>query len=96
MMLSTTILHGRPALPSIGFSVLFGLEATFAGWLVQRTTGGIVVAVSIFGDGLDPLARVPAYVLPFLLWPVFRFGPGSASAALFIASLIGLSNAAQG
>ena len=57
---------------------------------------GIVVAVGVFSEALDPLVRVPAYVLPFLLWPVFRFGPGGSSAAIFIVSLIGLWNAARG
>jgi integral membrane sensor domain MASE1 len=58
--------------------------------------GGTVVAVGVFSEALDPLVRVPAYVLPFLLWPVFRFGPGGSSAAIFIVSLIGLWNAARG
>jgi integral membrane sensor domain MASE1 len=57
---------------------------------------GIVIAVGVFSEALDPLVRVPAYVLPFLLWPVFRFGPGGSSAALLIVSLIGLWNAALG
>lgn len=187
MVLSTTVLHGRPAVPSIGLSVIVGLEASVAAWLVQRTIdcpftlnrvshtlalvvsstlvplasgvlasnvlllaglssfflawrgwwfaqalgmltaaplviaavaersafaktvrswkaleiaivfiGGIVVAGGIFGETLDPLVRVPAYVLPFLLWSVFRFGPAGASAAVFIVSLIGLWHAAQG
>ena len=58
--------------------------------------GCAVVAVGVFGEALDPLVRVPAYVLPFLLWPVFRFGPGGSSAAIFMVSLIGLWNAARG
>ena len=57
---------------------------------------GIFIAVGVFSEALDPLVRVPAYVLPFLLWPVFRFGPGGSSAALLIVSLIGLWNAARG
>jgi hypothetical protein len=57
---------------------------------------GTVVAVGVFSEALDPLVRVPAYVLPFLLWPVFRFGAGGSSAAVFIVSLIGLWNAARG
>lgn len=59
-------------------------------------TGGTLVAATIFGEAVDPLLRVPAYVLPFLLWAAFRFGPAGAAAAIFIVSFIGLWNAAQG
>jgi integral membrane sensor domain MASE1 len=58
--------------------------------------GAIVITVVIFGEEVDPLLRIPAYVLPFLLWPVFRFGPGASSANLFIVAFIGLWNANQG
>lgn len=57
---------------------------------------GTLVAAAIFGGRLDPVVRVPAYTLPFLLWPVFRFGPGVASAAAFILTFIALWNAARG
>lgn len=53
-----------------------------------------VVATSIFGDALDPVLRVPAYVLPFLLWPAFRFGPGGTAATILTVSVIGLWHAA--
>jgi integral membrane sensor domain MASE1 len=187
MVLSMAVLHGRPVLPSLGLSVIVGLEACVAAWLVRRATGdrfalnrlshtwalvvsstlvpaaggvlatsallfaglpwsfagwrawwlaealgmlvtaplviaaiaertafaavvrswkalevavvfagGITTAVIIFGETADPLLRIPAYLLPFLLWPVLRFGPGAASAIVFIVSLIGLWNAAQG
>ncbi len=58
--------------------------------------GAIVVAIVIFGEEVDPLLRIPAYVLPFLLWPVFRFGPGASAANLFIVGFIALWNANQG
>ncbi len=187
MILSAAVVHGRPVLPSVGLSVIFGFEASATAWLVQRTidrpfalnrvphtwalaassalvpiAGGLLaanvlaltdlspfpaawpawwladaigmlvtapmviaaiaersafgrvvrpwkaleiaivfisgslVAVSIFGNGLDRLVRVPAYILPFLLWPVLRFGPGGSAAALFVVALVGLWNAAQG
>lgn len=56
----------------------------------------IAMAQSIFGDGLDPPLRVPAYLLPLLLWPVFRFGPGGTSVAVFVVLSIGLWHAAHG
>jgi integral membrane sensor domain MASE1 len=59
-------------------------------------TATIVVTASIFGGTLDPVIRVPAYVLPFLLWPAFRFGPGGTSATILVVSLIVLGNAAHG
>jgi integral membrane sensor domain MASE1 len=62
--------------------------------LVFATT--IVVAGTIFSNRLDPLISVPAYVLPFLLWPAFRFGPGGTAATLLAVTLLGIWNAAQG
>ena len=56
----------------------------------------IAVAEGIFGGRVNPLVSVPVYILPFLLWPVLRFGPGGGSAALFLLSLIGLWNASHG
>jgi integral membrane sensor domain MASE1 len=58
--------------------------------------GAIVVGIAVFGEELNPVVRVPAYMLPFLLWPVFRFGPGVSSAMIFTVSVIGMWNAAQG
>lgn len=186
-LVSTVGLHGRPVLPGIGLSIVFGVEASVVAWLVRRITapgftlnrvpftwafivcatvvpiaggalaasmlpfdgfasyfttwrawwladtlgiivtgslllaanterqawativrpwkaveitvvfaGAVALAAGIFGDVLDPMIRVPAYILPFLLWPSLRFGPGGAAAALFVVSFIGLWNAAQG
>ena len=87
--LVTTAIAKRSAIPKILKSWrLLEIATVFA--------GGSVVAWSIFADALDPMVRVPAYLLPFLLWPVFRFGPGGASAAVLVVSLIGLWNAAEG
>lgn len=58
--------------------------------------GAVAAAQGIFGDMVDPVLRVPAFMLPFLLWPVFRFGPGRASAMLLILSSIGLWHAGHG
>lgn len=58
--------------------------------------GAFVVAQGIFGEAVDPVVRVPAYMLPFLIWPVFRFGPGRTCAMLFLVSLSGLWHAGQG
>jgi len=54
------------------------------------------MAQSVFGEALDPLLRVPAYLLPLLLWPVFRFGPGGTSVAIFVVLSIGLWHATHG
>ncbi len=56
----------------------------------------VVVTFSIFGEALDPVIRVPAYVLPFLLWPAFRFGPGGTSATILTVSVIAIWHAAHG
>ena len=37
----------------------------------------------IFGRWAPPVFRVPAYILPFLLWPAIRFGAGAASVTVF-------------
>ena len=55
-----------------------------------------LVAAAIFGETLDPVIRVPAYVLPFLLWPAFRFGPGATAATVLTVSYIALWHAALG
>jgi integral membrane sensor domain MASE1 len=64
--------------------------------MVLALTLGTVVAVTIFGGQLDPVLRVPAYTLPFLLWPIFRFGPGGGAAASFILTCIAAWHASQG
>lgn len=66
-----------------------------------RTLEAIVViaagvgAVEVVFRGL-PALRVPAIILPFMVWPAFRFGPGVTSAALFAMSSLALWHAARG
>ena len=57
---------------------------------------GSIVAVAIFGARVPPVFRVPAYTLPFLLWPIFRFGPGGGSAAALVLTFIGFWHAVRG
>jgi len=59
--------------------------------------GGLAAAtIVIFGEVIDPTLTAPTYVLPFLLWAAFRFGPGGASTAVFLVFVIALWNAAHG
>jgi integral membrane sensor domain MASE1 len=57
---------------------------------------GLVVAEIVIGGHIDPILRVPAYLLPFLLWPVFRFGLVGAAVANFALTSIALWHAARG
>ena len=57
--------------------------------------GALVMSLGVFGDRFDPLVRVPAYILPFLMWPPFRFGPGGSAAVLFVASVVGVMSTAD-
>jgi integral membrane sensor domain MASE1 len=51
--------------------------------VAAATAGAIGLAAAIFGSWAPPALRVPAYVLPFLLWPAIRFGAGAASVTVF-------------
>jgi hypothetical protein len=64
--------------------------------IVVVLSGAAVVAAGVFGEGLSPLLRVPAWILPFFFWALFRLGPGGAAAVMFIVSVIGLWHAGQG
>jgi integral membrane sensor domain MASE1 len=57
--------------------------------------GAIVVAESVFGDWLPLAVRVPAYMLPLLLWAAFRFELGDTAAVMFIVCAIGAWNTAH-
>ena len=57
---------------------------------------GVIVTEGVLGGRFPPLVQVPAYILPFLLWPVFRFGPGAGSVATFIVGFLALWHAARG
>lgn len=78
----------RPALTALRSWKTFEIAAVFI--------GGALLAQGIFGGNVDPMVRVPAYILPFLLWSVFRFGPAGASAAAFVVCFIALESASQG
>ena len=58
--------------------------------------GIAILAEAIFGEFIDPRLTAPTYVLPFLLWPAFRFGPGQAGASVLIVAVISLWNSAHG
>lgn len=75
--------------------ILEVLRSAKAFELAAVLASSVAVAVGIYSEALGPLS-VPAYLLPFLLWPVFRFGPWGTSATLLIVSLIGLWNSAHG
>lgn len=57
---------------------------------------GIAVTEGILGGRLPSLVQVPAYILPFLLWPVIRFGPGTGSVAPFIVGFLAVWHASRG
>ena len=57
---------------------------------------GLLVTEGIFGGRFDPLLQLPAYILPFLLWAVFRFGHGASAASAFIVAFLGLWHATRG
>ena len=48
------------------------------------------------GDMFPLEYRVPAYMLPFLLWPVFRFGPGGTSLTILTICMLGIWKMTQG
>ena len=47
------------------------------------TAVAIGLGAAIFGSWAPGAFRVPAYILPFLLWPAIRFGAGAASVTVF-------------
>jgi integral membrane sensor domain MASE1 len=58
--------------------------------------GGSAVAVVVFSGALGHLFRVPAYLLPFFLWAVFRLGVGGTALTVMLLSVVGLWHSAQG
>jgi integral membrane sensor domain MASE1 len=74
--------------------------AALRSWKALETAlalaAGIVVTEGIFGGRFPALLQVPAYILPFLLWAVFRFGPGASSAAAFIVAFLALWHSSRG
>jgi len=61
---------------------------------VTAATLGLTGA--IFGRWAPPVFRVPAYILPLLLWPAIRFGVGAASVTVFAVCPLFLWYAVQG
>jgi integral membrane sensor domain MASE1 len=74
--------------------------AALRSWKTLETavafSAGALLTQAIFSGTIDPMLRVPAYILPFLLWSVLRFGPGGAAAAAFLVCFLVLENASQG
>ena len=64
--------------------------------MVAAVSGAALMAIAVFGDAVDPVVRIPAYLLPFFLWAAFRLGPGTTAAAALVVCTIGLWNTAQG
>jgi integral membrane sensor domain MASE1 len=56
----------------------------------------VLVMEAIYGDWLLPPLRAPIFVLPFLLWAGWRFGPSTAAMCVLLVALIGLWNTSQG
>ena len=73
---------------------------TVRGWRIAEAAtvfGGIsAVTALIFGEIIDPFLSVPTYVLPFLLWGAFRFGPTGGATTVFIVMVVAMWNAARG
>ena len=82
-------LSARPFAPA-------ALRSARALEIALALAAGIGVAEGVFGGRFPPLLQVPAYILPFLLWAVFRFGPGASSAAAFIVAYIALWHSSRG
>jgi len=59
--------------------------------------GGLTtVTALIFGEIIDPFLSVPTYVLPFILWAAFRFGPAGSATTVFLVMAVAMWNAARG
>ena len=67
-------------------------------WRIAEVTIAFVAVVAVsaivFSGVLGP--AVPAYLLPFFFWSVFRFGVGGTAATLLVVTFIGLWNIADG
>jgi integral membrane sensor domain MASE1 len=59
-------------------------------------TAGVATAVVVFGGALSPLVQVPAYLLPFFLWSVFRLGVAGTALTVLLLSFTGLWFTAMG
>jgi hypothetical protein len=57
---------------------------------------GFAVIDGVFGGRLEPALRVPALLLPFLLWPAFRLGLGGSAVSVLALSVVSLWYASRG
>lgn len=64
--------------------------------MMSVTAATLGVTGAIFGGWAPPVFRVPAYILPLLLWPAIRFGAGAASVTVFSVCPLFLWYAVQG
>lgn len=53
-------------------------------------------SVAVFGGVFGPVLQAPAYLLPFVIWAVFRFGVGGTAVNVLMLSMIGLWNTSEG
>jgi integral membrane sensor domain MASE1 len=58
--------------------------------------GLALMAEGVYGERLPAAMTMPSFVLPFLLWAAFRFGPLGSTNAMMIVAVIGLWNASHG
>jgi len=55
-----------------------------------------ILTEAVYGEFLPRPLMVPIFVLPFLLWAAFRFGPAGAATAILVVASIGLWNNSHG
>lgn len=58
--------------------------------------GVSVAAVGVYGELLPPAVNIPVFILPFLLWAGFRFGPRGATTAILLVAIIAVWHVSQG
>ena len=46
--------------------------------------GALLITDAVFGERVEPFLRVPAFILPFMLWPAFRFGPSGSALVIAV------------
>lgn len=74
-------------------------DAFRSGWRVIEVVVVIGAAVAtteaVFGERIAPFLRVPAFILPFMLWPSFRFGPSASALGVFLICADALQNVSE-
>lgn len=58
--------------------------------------GLVAAAEGVYGGWLPRTVAVPVFVLPFLLWTGWRFGPRGAATAVLLVGMIGIWHTSQG